>query len=308
LLLVGWRLLLSLLFLGLLCHPRLQEPALPQRPQDNARRCRGDRSQQQYSRNTQQRSASRRPAKIRCVSMAPSQLFRARLARAERGDIQAQAFVSGCYHQGNEGVTRDLALAFKFFRMAAEGGDTLSQTNLARLYGTGAGVQRDQRMASAWQASVGSCYYQGDEGVTKDLALAFKFFHMAAEGGRVTSQSMLASLYSRGEGVDRDERMASAWSLRAAKGGAAVAQFRTALRYQFGIGYDAPNIKEAVKWYQAAVAQGHADAQYNLGLCYDKGDGVPKNPGLALELYRKCAQHHELGDAKVKPCKGGLFV
>jgi TPR repeat protein len=36
----------------------------------------------------------------------------------------------------------------------------------------------------------------------------------------------------------------------------------------------------------------------NLGFCYDNGNGVKRNPGLALKLYRKCAQHHELGDAK----------
>jgi TPR repeat protein len=170
--------------------------------------------------------------------MAPSQLFRARLAQAERGDIQAQVFVGSCYYQGNEGVTKDLALAFKFFRMAAEGGDTLSQ-----LY--------------------------------------------------------LAEQYHFGEGVERDERMASASVLRAAKeGGDADAQFCTAFRYKQGLGYDAPNMKEAIKWYQAAVAQGNGDAQLQLGCCYDKGDGVYMNPGLALKLWRKCAQHHELGDAE----------
>jgi TPR repeat protein len=93
--------------------------------------------------------------------------------------------------------------------------------------------------------------------------------------------------------------MASAWFLRAAKeGGDSDAQFRTALRYERGLGYDAPNIKEAVELYQAAAAQGHADAQLHLGFRYDDGDGVKKNPGLALKLWRKCAQHHELGDAK----------
>jgi hypothetical protein len=170
--------------------------------------------------------------------MAPSQKFRAALAQAERGDIQAQAFV-------------------------------------------------------------GTYYYLGEEGVTRDLALAFRFCRVAAEGGDFASQMIIGNLYSEGEGVERDERMASAWLLRAAKeGGHAEAQFQTATRYKLGHGYDAPNMKEAIKWYQAAVAQGHADAQIDLGLCYDEGDGVKKNPGLALKLWRKCAQHHETGDAK----------
>jgi hypothetical protein len=122
LLLVGWRLLRlsSLLFLGILCHPSHSLHFLHRKTTTPRGVAAIEATpQQQYSRNTQQRSGSRRPAKIRCVSMAPSQLFRARLAQAERGDIQAQAFVGTCYYLGKEGVTRDFALAFRFCRMAA---------------------------------------------------------------------------------------------------------------------------------------------------------------------------------------------
>jgi hypothetical protein len=65
--------------------------------------------------------------------------------------------------------------------------------------------------------------------------------------------------------------------------------------YRTGTGHDAPDVKEAIKWYQAAVAQGNCDAQYTLGNCYDDGVGVYKNPGLALKLRRKCAQNHQEG-------------
>ena len=112
------------------------------------------------------------------------------------------------------------------------------------------------------QAFVSGCYYQGEEGVNKDLALAFKFCRMAAEGGNTSSQMHLAEHYRAGEGVGRDERMASAWVLTAAKGGGHVeAQYQTTVRYQHGLGYDAPNVKAAIQWFQAAVAQGHAGAQ-----------------------------------------------
>jgi TPR repeat protein len=167
--------------------------------------------------------------------MAPSQKFRAQLARAKRGDTEAQAFVFSCHYFGNEGVTKNLALAFKFCRMAAEGGET-------------------------------------------------------------KSQDQLGGLYTRGEGVERDERKATTWNMRAAEGGDSDAQFYTAQRYRSGTGHDAPNMKEAVKWFQAAVAQGHAGAELQLGDCYDEGDGVKMNPGLALKLWRKCAQRHETGD------------
>jgi TPR repeat protein len=171
--------------------------------------------------------------------MAPSQMFRAQLAKAKKGNPEAQAFVFSCHYFGDEGVNKNLTLAFKFCRMAAEGGDT------------------------ACQFSLGTFYMQDEE-------------------------------------VERDERKASAWYLRAAKEcGDPDAQFNTAQRYRSGIGHDAPDMKEAIKWYQAAVAQGHCGARFFLGNRYDEGEGVKMNRGLALKLWRKCAQHHhEKGDAE----------
>ena len=43
--------------------------------------------------------------------------------------------------------------------------------------------------------------------------------------------------------------------------------------YQHGHGVDV-NYKKAIEWYEKAVEQGHADAQYNLGFMYIKGQGV----------------------------------
>jgi TPR repeat protein len=39
----------------------------------------------------------------------------------------------------------------------------------------------------------------------------------------------------------------------------------------------AQDSKAAAKWYRKAAEQGHAKAQYNLGVRYAKGDGVFKN-------------------------------
>ncbi len=74
------------------------------------------------------------------------------------------------------------------------------------------------------------------------------------------------------------------------------AQYDDAIQEKDGAGHDAQNLKEAIRGWQGAVAQGHPDAQLRLGNLYNKGDGVPNHPGLALKLWRKCAQHHETGD------------
>ena len=52
----------------------------------------------------------------------------------------------------------------------------------------------------------------------------------------------------------------------AAEQGDAVAQNN--LGYMYDNGYGVPeNDAEAIKWYRKAADQGHANAQYNLGLC-----------------------------------------
>src|SRR4029453_7044015 len=42
---------------------------------------------------------------------------------------------------------------------------------------------------------------------------------------------------------------------------------------------------EAVKWFRKAAEQNLADAQYNLGVCYDSGEGVTKDE---VEAYKWC--------------------
>jgi len=49
---------------------------------------------------------------------------------------------------------------------------------------------------------------------------------------------------------------------------------------------------EAVKWYRKAAEQGDADAQFNLGVRYDAGQGVQQD--MAAAWLRKAAeQGHE---------------
>ena len=50
------------------------------------------------------------------------------------------------------------------------------------------------------------------------------------------------------------------------------------------------NETEAVKWFQRAAEQGYAQAQYNLGFCYEYGTGVVKNLPEAGKWYQKAIQ------------------
>ncbi|MDA8703384.1 sel1 repeat family protein, partial [Pseudomonadales bacterium] len=55
--------------------------------------------------------------------------------------------------------------------------------------------------------------------------------------------------------------------------------------------------KEAVKWYRLAAEQGITNAQTNLALMYDNGEGVIEDDKEAVKWYRLAA---EQGNAKAQ--------
>ena len=61
-----------------------------------------------------------------------------------------------------------------------------------------------------------------------------------------------------------------------AKQGHATAQYNLGVFYAKGLGV-AQDDAEAVKWYRKAAEQGVADAQYNLGSMYYDGQGVTQD-------------------------------
>ena len=73
--------------------------------------------------------------------------------------------------------------------------------------------------------------------------------------------------------VAQDYKEAVRWYLLAAKQGDPDAQYNLALKYDKGQGV-AQDYKEAVRWYRLAAKQGLAEAQNNLGVMYGLGQGV----------------------------------
>ncbi len=89
-----------------------------------------------------------------------------------------------------------------------------------------------------------------------------------------------------------------------AKQGNATAQYNLGLMYDNGWGVP-KNDKIAVKWYRLAAEQGNASAQYNLGLMYDNGKGVPKNDKIAVKWYKLAA---EQGNAGAQSNLGAMYA
>ena len=59
----------------------------------------------------------------------------------------------------------------------------------------------------------------------------------------------------------------------------------------------AQDYSAAIKWYRMAADQGHAQAQYNLGVMYYYGQGVSQNTSEALRWFHKAQVQ---GEAKAK--------
>jgi TPR repeat protein len=67
-----------------------------------------------------------------------------------------------------------------------------------------------------------------------------------------------------------------------AEQGDAKAQYNLGIMYDNGVGVPQDYV-EAVKWYRMAAEQGFAGAQYNLGVMYANGRGVPQDSAEALK-------------------------
>ena len=74
-----------------------------------------------------------------------------------------------------------------------------------------------------------------------------------------------------------------------AEQGDAKAQHNLGVMYERGQGVP-QDYAEAVRWYRKAAEQGYASAQYNLGVMYGKGQVIPQDYAEAVGWFRKAAE------------------
>jgi len=65
-------------------------------------------------------------------------------------------------------------------------------------------------------------------------------------------------------------------------------QYNLGVRYQLGKGVP-KDLGKAAELFQRAADQGYAPAQDDLAMLYSLGKGVPEDFGKAAELYKKAA-------------------
>ena len=86
--------------------------------------------------------------------------------------------------------------------------------------------------------------------------------------------------------------------------GHAYAQYNLGLMYANGYGVPEDDA-EAVRWYRLAADQGHAGAQYNLGVMYASGRGVVEDDAEAARWYRLAADQ---GHAYAQNSLGAMYA
>ena len=141
------------------------------------------------------------------------------------------------------------------------------------------------------QFNLGSLYENG-LGVEEDAETAARWYRAAAERRLDLARLALARLQRTGAlepGPDEDQIKLLE---TAARRGLAEAQFELGVAYDRGLGVT-QNHATAAGWYQRAAEQGLTDAQYNLATLYDEGLGTPRDLERARDWYMRAADAGE---------------
>jgi TPR repeat protein len=207
-----------------------------------------------------------KPADIKGVpDVAPSDVATAiKYCRVASGSSRRALYQLGRAYAAN----KQMPEAIGAWRKAADKGSTSAMVELGVLYGTGAGVARDE-------------------------AQARKLFERAAEAGNPRGVTNLAAL--SGGGASSDPARARELLAKSAETNA-EAQYQLGLMMADGTG-GAKDDAGARAMFEKAAAQNHPGALERMGAFAQEGRGGPKDSGAAKTYYERAAA---LGDEDAK--------
>ncbi len=182
--------------------------------------------------------------------------------------------------------------------MLATQGDKDAQYKLGSLYYFGNGVKKDFFTSSLWyrraaqqgnadaQYSLGNMYLLG-EGIQKDEQQAIYWYTLAAANVHIRATNALIELQKTTHGTERlvIGKKTSNLSVIDTTG---EFDYEKGLDYAFGDGVP-QNDRGAFNLFYAAAEKNYALAQYRVGVAYSYGEGVRQDTKLAAEWYQKAA-------------------
>lgn len=212
------------------------------------------------------------------------------------------------------------ALAYQYYRMAAEAGDAKSMTEVARRLWDGIGVKEDTDESKVWYrraaeagdpAAMRSAAYLSDDDAEK-----FKWYKLSAEldkpgFNKEDSIRQTAINYACGKGTEKDVAKAEEWlakldeqSRNSAMSEIAhttgdnswlerAAQYSEHAMIEMAEKFVLTNdFATALSWYKKAADKGLPDAMSIVGDIYYIGeDGVEQDYAQAFQWYSKAAEH-----------------
>ncbi len=172
----------------------------------------------------------------------------------------------------------------------AEASDPDAQYEVAMMYLSGRGVKRDFDAALGWLGKAAANGSQRAVSKLKRLQAQKKKFTTGlkkAETGKAASQYDVGMMYLKGRGVSQDATQGRQWLEKAAAQSHEKAVTRLAILLFKGEG-GAPDYTRA-RQLLSGVSESSALAEYYLGEIYATGKGVPRDPRVAMQWYRKAA-------------------
>jgi TPR repeat protein len=224
--------------------------------------------------------------------------------KAAENRVAGAQFELGAIYYGGLGVEKDYRLAFALFQKAALQKHPKAQYNLALMYSQAQGLKRDLKESLKWldQAMENADFDFGpkvysDQKIIKHLldeGLPSDFdpddIKAKAEAGDAKAQYHLAMIYEVGIGFPPDRPASLRWFQEAAKKEVVGAQFKMGSYYHSGGPKIDPDLRKAVEMTFKAAKQGNLFAKHNLGIFYQDGIGVTRNPQEAIKWFREAAE------------------
>lgn len=189
--------------------------------------------------------------------------FDALLAKAKSGDAYAQGAVASIYRRGQRDVHKDYSEAFKWATHSSVQNHPLGIFNLAVIYDAGLGVKADPKEAL-------ELYKQSFTGL-KGLA----------DKGDAQAQGCIGFMYLTGKGVAKDPAQAEKYLLDSATKDPSPSALHN-LGYFYLVRDNPQDGDKAFEYFKKAADSGCPASQYQLGLMYLSGKGVPKDTSTAF--------------------------
>lgn len=207
-------------------------------------------------------------------------------------------YALGYLHLIGLGVPEDPAKAIALFENAAAKGDPYAMNSLGRAYRDGTGVVADRDKAIDWflkAAAQGHTFAYNNLGYmlaeAGDAERALPLFEASAESGDVYGYNNMGYAYQNGVGVAPDLHEAIAWYEKAAAGGQPNAPINLGFIYRDGGPGLEPDPRRAAFWFAEAAKGGNAWGSVHLAALYRDGlVGDGPDPVLAAKILARGAR------------------